>query len=74
MRKWFVPLTVLGLGGIGALALSERGRRTIEWLFEKLDQAPDRIAELSDSAQAELEKIELALNDIAETLKTRPAN
>ncbi len=74
MRKWFLPLTVLGLGGLGALALSERGRRAMEWFFERLDEAPDRLAEWNDSAQAELDRIQVALNDIADTLKTRPAN
>lgn len=74
MRKWFLPLTVLGIGGIGALALSERGRRTIEWFFDRIDEAPDRIADWNDSAQAELDRIQTALNDIADTLTTRPAH
>lgn len=73
MRKWFVPLTMLGIGGIGALILSERGRRGLEWLFERLDEAPDRIAEWNDTAQLELERIQTALNELAETLQTRPA-
>lgn len=73
MRKWFLPLTVLGIGGLGALLLSEGGRRGLEWLFDRLDEAPDRFAEWNESAQTELEKIQLALNELADNLQTRPA-
>ena len=73
MRKWFVPLTMLGIGSIGALILSERGRQALEWIFDRLDEAPDRIADWNDSAQQELNKIQDSLNEIADTLQTRPA-
>jgi hypothetical protein len=73
MRKWFLPLTVLGIGGLGALLLSEAGRRSMEWLFDRLDEAPDRFAEWNESAQTELEKIQNALNELADTLQTHPA-
>lgn len=73
MRKWFLPLTVLGIGGIGALLLSEAGRRRLEWLFDRLDEAPDKLAEWNEAAQSELEKIQTALNEVADTLQTRPA-
>lgn len=73
MRRWFVPLTVLGIGGIGALLFSEAGRRGIEWFFDRLDEAPDRFAEWNESAQSELEKIQTALNELADTLQARPA-
>ena len=73
MRKWFLPLTVLGIGGVGALLFSERGRRGLEWLFDRLDEAPDRLAEWNESAQSELEKIQNALNELSDTLQTRPA-
>lgn len=73
MRKWFVPLTMLGLGSLGALILSERGRQALDWIFERLDEAPDRIADWNDSAQLELDRIQAALNEIADNLQTRPA-
>lgn len=73
MRKWFVPLTMLGIGGIGALILSEAGRRGLEWFFEQMEEAPDRIADWNDTAQLELEKIQASLNELAETLQTHPA-
>ncbi len=73
MRKWFVPLTMLGIGSLGALILSERGRQALDWVFDRLDEAPDRIAEWNDTAQAELERIQSTLNEIADSLQTRPA-
>lgn len=73
MRKWFVPLTMLGIGSLGALILSERGRQALDWIFDRIDEAPDRIAEWNDTAQQELEKIQDSLNEIADTLQTRPA-
>lgn len=73
MRKWFVPLTMLGIGSLGALILSERGRQALDWIFDRIDEAPDRIADWNETAQQELDKIQVALNEIAETLQTRPA-
>ncbi len=73
MRKWFVPLTMLGIGSLGALILSERGRQALDWIFDRIDEAPDRIADWNDTAQLELDKIQLALNEIADNLQTRPA-
>lgn len=72
MRKWFLPLTVLSIGGLGALAFSERGRQAIDWLFERIDKAPDKLAEINDSMQTELDRIQSALNDIADSLNARP--
>ena len=57
MRRWYVPLTVLGLGGIGAFLLSERGRTALRAVFERFQQAPDRLLELNDSLQSDLDRI-----------------
>ncbi len=73
MRKWALPLTVLGLGGLGALAFSRRGRNALSWALDHAHEAPDKIAEWNDAAQVELDKIQDALNEIAESLQARPA-
>ncbi|MGB8771518.1 MAG: hypothetical protein WCC92_18035 [Candidatus Korobacteraceae bacterium] len=71
MRKWYVLLTVLGLGGIGAFLLSERRRNSVRALFESFRQAPERWLEWNESAQSELDRIQAVLNRIAESLEPR---
>ncbi len=39
MRRWYLPLTVLGLASLGALILTQRGRQALAWLADNFDQA-----------------------------------
>ena len=71
MRKWLVPLTVLGVGSIGAFLLSERGRNSLRALLEGFREVPDQLLEWNDNAQRELDLIQVALNRIAESLEPR---
>jgi hypothetical protein len=71
MRKWFVPLTVLSVGGIGAFLLTDRGRETLRRWRARFDEAPERWVEWNENAQLELERIQAALNQIAESLGPR---
>ncbi len=68
MRRWYVPLTVLGLGGVGAFLLSERGRSAMRGMVQSFREAPDRLLEWNDNLDSELERIQTALNQIAESL------
>jgi hypothetical protein len=72
MRRWYVPLTVLGLGSVGAFLLSERGRTVLRGIVDKFQQAPERWAEWNDNFESELEGIQSALNQIAESLDPHP--
>ena len=72
MRKWRVPLTILGLGGIGVLIWSERGRAAMRWIYGNIHRAPDNLQEWNDAAQHELDKIQSALTRVAATLETAP--
>ncbi|HJT00629.1 MAG TPA: hypothetical protein VJN48_01630 [Terriglobales bacterium] len=65
MRKWYVPLAVLGIAGLGALLLTDRGRQTLRWLSENLQRA----VEWNEAAQRELDRIQIALNRVAESLE-----
>ena len=69
MQKWFLPLTVLGLGGLGLLVLSDRGQDALEWAFKKLDEVPDQFDDWNTRAQEELDRIQMALNRVAESLE-----
>lgn len=71
MRRWYVPLTMLGLGSIGAFLLSERGRNSLRAMSENSDETPERSLEWNESAQNELDRIQAALNRIAESLELR---
>lgn len=68
MRKWYLPLTVLGLGGLGAALLSERGRNFLGSMFERSSEGAAKFVEWNETAQTELARIQQALDRIAEHL------
>ncbi len=70
MRKLYVPLTVLGLSGLGWLFLTERGQQAIRWIAENLRSGPDKFLEWNEAAQRELDRIQVALNRVAESLES----
>jgi hypothetical protein len=69
MRKWFLTLGVLGLGGVGAFLLTDKGQETLRQWLAYLQDDPERWDEWNESAQAELEHIRAALNQIAQSLE-----
>ena len=69
MRRWYVPLTVLGIGSLGAFLLSDWGRNVVRAIFEDLDRTPKSWQEWNESAQSELDRLQEALNRIAESLE-----
>ena len=71
MRRWYVPVTVLGLGGIGLVLLSERGRSAVRALFRDFGRATGRLLEWNDGLQDELDGIQAMLDGIAESLGPR---
>ncbi|HYV76024.1 MAG TPA: hypothetical protein VFB24_17355 [Candidatus Binatia bacterium] len=69
MRKWLVPLIVFSAGGIGAYLLTGRRRGALrDWLAE-LFESPEQWQEWNEAALAELERIQQALNQIAQSLE-----
>jgi len=67
-RLFAVPIAVLGLGSLGVLALTERGRQVLAWLNDQFEQAPDRLLDFNDAVQRELDRIQIALDRVAESL------
>ena len=60
-----------GLGvvlGLGALALTERGRRIIHTIAENFPSAPEKFASWNETAQRELNRIQQTLDRIAQSL------
>jgi hypothetical protein len=68
MRKWYVPVTVIGVSGLGVLFLTDRGRKALRWAFENAQRAPEAILEWNETAQHELDRIQSALSRVAESL------
>ena len=65
MRKWYVPLTMLGLGGLGLLFVTERGQQAVRSIIETLSDPAD---EFIPGVDRELAQIESALDEIAAEL------
>jgi len=72
MRRWYVPLTVLGLGSIGVVLLSERGRNALREFFARFGQASETLEEWSSDLRHELSSIEATLDRIADSLGPHP--
>lgn len=70
MRKWYLPMTVLGVGGLGMLLFTERGRRSLQRVMEFLPNAPQHLAEWNETAQRELDRIQKTLDQVAESLES----
>jgi len=69
MRKWYLPLTLAGLGGLGVLFLTQRGRKALRWALENIHRAPEGFLDWNETAQRELDRIQTALNRVAESLQ-----
>ena len=69
MRKWLVPFMVLGAGGVSAWLMTDRGRETLRGWLAKLDSAPQHWDEWSENALAELDHIQTAVNQVAQSMR-----
>jgi hypothetical protein len=65
MRNWYLPLTILGISGLGLLVLTGRGRQALRWVADNLHHA----IEWNEAAQRELDRIQIALNRVADSLE-----
>ena len=61
MRKWYVPLTMLGLGGLGLLFVTERGQQVVRSLLG--NRAKPEV-EFQPGVDRELAQIVNALDEI----------
>lgn len=68
MRKWYLPLTVLGVAGLAVLVLSERGRESVARILGRLEDPPEPFRGWNDAAQREMERLQEALERLSDTL------
>ncbi len=73
VSKWKIPLTLAGLGGVGALLFSARARKLIHSTTERLNQTPERVVAWNDSAKDELTHIQQAVQALEQSLGTHTA-
>ena len=76
MDKRHENLAALGLGGLGVLVggvgvllFSGRGRSILRTIAERVWEAPERLKVWNETAQRELERIQRALNHVAESIE-----
>lgn len=69
MRNWYIPATVIGLAGLGLAVASEQGRSRLRRFFSAIAQSP-RLGEFNDVIDSELNNIQQALDQIADTLSS----
>lgn len=68
MRKWYLPLTVLGVASVAALVLSERGRESVARFLNRLEDPPEPFRGWNDAAQREMERLQDALDRLSSSL------
>ena len=68
LRKWYLPLAVLGVAGVAALVLSERGRESVRRVLGRLDDAEEPFRGWNDATQRELDSLQDALERLSDTL------
>jgi hypothetical protein len=71
MRKWTLPLTVVGLSGLGAVLLSKRGRKHVGFTPERSGENTGRLVAWNDSATDELHQIQQAVEELEHSFGTR---
>ena len=69
MRKWWMTAAVVGASGVGAFLLTEKGKESLRRLRARLEADTAADSGWDDSARQELERIQGALNRLAESLE-----
>ena len=62
-------LGVVGLGGLGVMLLTPKGRQTLRLAVEKMQFGSRRLEEWNQAAQDELERIQGALDELTQSLQ-----
>jgi hypothetical protein len=73
MKNWFLPVTVLGLSGLGLVFASERGRDRVRRAFDQLLER-DPLNEFNKFCEEQLEIIQRNLDHLTEALEDPQAS
>ncbi|HEU4415049.1 MAG TPA: hypothetical protein VFT65_09735 [Candidatus Angelobacter sp.] len=73
MKNWFLPVTVLGLSGLGLMFASEKGRERLRRAFDHLVEHGDPLGEFNKFCEEQLEMIQRNLDRVSEALEQSQA-
>jgi hypothetical protein len=71
MRKWYVPLTVAGIGGLGVFLLTESGKEFLLMLRQSIRRHASGLQEWNEIAEQEMQRIQTALAALSDSLEPR---
>jgi hypothetical protein len=69
MKNWLLPITVLGVSGLGLLFATERGREQMRSFFERIAEHGDPFGEFNQFLDDQLSAIQRTLDSLAEALE-----
>ena len=72
MKKWYVPVTLLGISGLGLLFASERGRARVRRVVDQFMEHGDPLGEFNKFCEEQLQTIQENLDRLAEALEGPP--
>ncbi len=73
MRNWLVPVTLVGLSGLGLFLLSERGRAQARTFFDRVSRHGDPLGEFNKFLDDQVATIQRALDELSEALEEQSA-
>lgn len=73
MRNWLVPVTLMGVSGLGLFFASERGREQMHVFFDRVARHGDPLGEFNKFLDDQLATLQRALDEVAEALEEQSA-
>lgn len=74
MRRMYLPLTVLGLGGLGVVLFgTRRGRELVSRGAKLFENLPQHLEDWNAEMESEINSLQAAVESVAELLERKPA-
>ena len=73
MKNWLLPVTVLGLSGLGLVFASKRARTRVLTFLDRVAENGDPLGEFNKLCEEQLNTIQSNLDRLAEALKESEA-
>jgi hypothetical protein len=73
MRNWYLPVTLLGLSGLGLIFASKRGRKRVLSFLDRVVENGAPLGEFNKLCEEQLNTIQNGLDRLAEALQESEA-